>query len=644
MSAGERRTTRAREHAPLVAGALLFLVYVLTLAPSVTFWDAGEFVAAVESFGVPHPPGTPLFVTIARAWRLLLWFLPAASATNLLSAGCTASACAVGGTILARRTGRPLAAAGATLCAGAMSSVWLNATETEVYSASLLLSALMLWAASRAQERAEPRWYVLLAFLFGLAAPLHASALVAAPVAMLLASRLLGTESVRSWWPALELAACFLAAAGIATGRWTLGIVGASALVLAGVRSRHSWRLLGALLLGLSPLVIMWVRAGFDPAINQGNPSTFQALLDVMARRQYAVAGPWPRQAPVWIQIGNLLEYADWQVALGLAPGTTPHVLRTPVTMAALVLAWIGARRLRRDERIAQRTMLCLALVASLGVVAYLNLKAGPSIGWGILPDTAPHEARERDYFFALAFWGWGLLAGYGTVRSAEDGDWVPRAWAGARGRAATGIAIAMLPLALNWRAVDRRREPHASAPARLAHRLLEDSPIGSVLFVYGDNDTYPLWFAQRALGVRRDVRVVTISLLSAAWYRAELGRRDSLVTPVWSGEPATVREVAAAARAAGRPVAFAATVPAAVRPASSHWSLCGTVWTEEATVCAAAPAVSLDAWLQAHPIRDVTDATTRSMLQPLRCPGLMARSRTSAEAADSLDSSCNAR
>jgi hypothetical protein len=203
---------------------------------------------------------------------------------------------------------------------------------------------------------------------------------------------------------------------------------------------------------------------------------------------------------------------------------------------------------------------------------------------------------------------------------------------------------MAMLPLALNWRAVDRRREPDASAPTRLAHRLLGDSPIGSVLFVYGDNDTYPLWFAQRALGVRRDIRVVTISLLSATWYRAELARRDSLIVPAWRGEPATVREVAEAARAAGRAAAFAATVPAAIRPTSSHWALCGTVWTEEGTVCNAAPSTPLDNWLHAYPIRDATDPTTSSMLQPLRCPGLMTRSRVSAEAADSLDSSCNAR
>jgi len=110
--------------------------------------------------------------------------------------------------------------------------------------------------------------------------------------------------------------------------------------------------------------------------------------------------------------------------------------------------------------------------VASLGVVAYLNLKAGPSIGWTVLPDDAPHEARERDYFFALAFWGWGLLAGYGAVRVAEDATQLPAAFSTARGRAALGLGTTMLPVLLNWRALEQRLR---GTCGQRSHRVVVD-------------------------------------------------------------------------------------------------------------------------------------------------------------------------
>ena len=652
--------------APLLAGAVLLAVYLATLAPSVTFWDAGEFIAAIDSFGIPHPPGTPLFILVGRAWRLVFSFLPTALATNLFSAVCTATACTLAGVMLARRTGRPLASAAAVVSAGAMSTVWLNATETEVYSASLLLSVLMLWSASRAEQSGESRWVMLLGFLFALTAPLHASALVAAPTAIVLAAGWFGAPRERRTWRGVDLGVAFLGAASAATGHWNVALFAALLLAVRAARNADARRLLVALLIGLSPLIVMLVRAQFDPAINQGNPSTFQTLLDVVARKQYAVAPPWPRQAPLWLQVSNILEYADWQVALGLAPGPTPHPLRTPVTIAFLALGVAGAARLRRDDVVAWRAIVALLLCGSLGVMLYLNLKAGPSIDCvkphtssinnsiqsvlervcrSVVPSDAPHEARERDYFFALAFWAWGLLAGYGAMRLMEESRRLPAICDSSRRRAAVGAALALVPVLLNWRAVDRRREPDASAPRKLAEHLLRDTPSGGVLLVWGDNDTYPLWFAQRSLGTRRDVLVVTISLLAAPWYRAELERRASLAVGPWRGQTAAVVNVTTAARAAGRAVAFAATVPAGTRiAAASPWLLCGTVWIEEGTPCTASDHRALDTWLDAHPTTDVTESTTEGMLQPLRCPRLADRARSSPAAADSLDSSCNAR
>ena len=81
--------------AALAAGLALLVVYAATLAPSITFWDAAEFAAAARGLGIPHPPGTPLWVLVGRVASLAVPPERAAYATNLLSAVCTAAAAVV---------------------------------------------------------------------------------------------------------------------------------------------------------------------------------------------------------------------------------------------------------------------------------------------------------------------------------------------------------------------------------------------------------------------------------------------------------------------------------------------------------------------------------------------------------------------
>src|SRR5688572_3054249 len=186
----QSRVTERRAWLP--AAAVLAVVYAATVAPSVTFWDAGEFIAAAHSLGIPHPPGTPLFVLIANVWTKLFAFLPFALATNVLCAVATAVAALVTAKMILQATGNDAMAFASAVAAGGMSTVWLNATETEAYSLALLLATLMIWSANRAgraeSEREANRHLWLTGYLMMLAVPLHLIALVVAPVAIVLAA------------------------------------------------------------------------------------------------------------------------------------------------------------------------------------------------------------------------------------------------------------------------------------------------------------------------------------------------------------------------------------------------------------------------------------------------------------------------
>jgi hypothetical protein len=612
----------------------------------------------VHTFGIPHEPGTPLYVLLARAWSLLLPVASTALATNLFSALCTAAAGGALAALIFRVTRSwPMALAGA-LCAGGMFTVWSSATETEVYAAVLLLAMLTLLAAERAGRTNEARWRALTAYALALAVPLHIGTLVAAPAAVvLIASREDGTLD---WLAGARLAAVGAFAAGVGLASLPIVVCGAAALAALAIvapRGRaETLEMLGCALLAISALAVMMVRARFDPWLNEGTPSHLGALWDAIGRRQYGVSHLWPRQAPVWAQIANWFEYADWQVALGVSNGVAPTWWRTPITIAFAMLGVAGSAAHRRAHARSWRAFVLLFACATVGLIAYLNFKAGASFGWGVLASGAPHEVRDRDYFFVLGFWVWGAWAGIGAVALARraGAHWVPM-----------GVLAAAAPLVLNVRAADRRSEPERSIATTVAHALLASAPPNAVLVTGGDNDSFPAWYAQAAEGMRPDVTVVVAPLLGTRWYRAQLARRASLLAPgdVDLARPAAMMLAAVAreARAQGRPVVASTMTDEATRAALGELDVIRGVVTagrdgsntgivrlgDEGpyvdTVTAAAllsaipiPAASAD--------DDGIDPAPATMLAYLRCPSQQLAAARGAIAVASLDSLCKLR
>ncbi|MEP6834571.1 MAG: DUF2723 domain-containing protein [Gemmatimonas sp.] len=552
--------------AMLMSVAALLPVYLATAAPDLTFWDAPEFITAAHTIGIPHPPGTPLWVITAKVCSMIFAARGPASAVTMLSILATVGACALGARLISRwlhgRSGA-VSALAAAVGAGTMTSVWSNATETEVYAMSLLLAVALVSAGDRAgqpgaSDDVRHRARALLAFLAGLAVPMHLSALVALPAAVALA------------WHGPR-------------PRW---------------RDVFVWASLA--MLGLSAVAILPIRAHFAPALNSGNPIDLRSLYAVLTREQYAVAGLWPRRAPLWIQFGNLFEWADWQVALGLRATVGPSWVRTPLTMFWGILGLFGLRQLWRTDRRVGRGVALLLLSGTAGVVVWLNLRAGTSFGADYLPAGALHEARERDYFFALGFWTWGLLAGTGVAAVANT----LTAHMARPLRNSVRIALlafAAIPLVANVSVMNRTHEPESLLPRMLARLLLESVPEGGVLVSAGDNDTYPLLYLQQVEGFRDDVVIVTAPMLPAVWHRAALMRkgvvRDSSFVTGWLGYSESMAAIGQNLEAHHRPLRVSTYLSKSERnqlmPASG-WVLQGVVYAPSDSV--AAGAVGLDA------------------------------------------------
>ncbi|HEX2451072.1 MAG TPA: DUF2723 domain-containing protein, partial [Gemmatimonadales bacterium] len=302
--------------AALAVGALVLTGYVATLAPTVTFWDAGELIAAAYTLGIPHPPGTPLFVVLAHVWALLVPAGEYAARTNLLSA--TASAAAAGGWFLvAHDTTRRLAdgltpsiarivsvggAAAAALVGAFSFTNWQNSNETEVYAVAGLMISALVWLALRWREQRSPKFLLLAVYLMALSVGNHLLALLAGPALLVFLADVLRSQpppdpaARASQWAHVAVVAgawALMLGTGLGSGKlFGLGLVAAAAsLALAAGRREHRFGLTALFLVtaGVSVYLFLYLRAAQHPMINEAAPSSWRALVDVIGRAQYPV-------------------------------------------------------------------------------------------------------------------------------------------------------------------------------------------------------------------------------------------------------------------------------------------------------------------------------------------------------------------
>jgi len=484
------------------------VLYALTLAPTAQFWDTPEYIAAAYVLGIPHPPGNPLFVILAHTWGLIPWLHGYAARINLMSAVMSAVSAGFWFLIAERwmrnvvpsRWPRRVAALAGALVAATAFTVWNQSVVNEkVYTVSLVSMALVLWLAVRWGD--EPagslrdHHLLLIVYLLALTATNHLMGLLVIPAVLVY---VLYTD------PKVFISPRFLAWAAVAVA------------------------------LGVSLWLFLLVRSPHFPPINEGEPTNLAALDSVLNRVQYAKPPITERQADFSAQLAMWWQYFSWQWGKDWGP-RVQQVLAVVFGFLGLLGAW---RHWKADRRSAMAmTALIVTLVPVL--IFYLNFK----YGFSQYPDrpSLPREVRERDYFYICSFALWGIWVAMGLATLMEWVQGVLEARvpdAARRWTLATPVlAVALVPLVGNHLAASRAGEYLARD---FAYDMLQSVDPYGILVTAGDNDTFPLWYAQEVEHIRQDVTVINLSLANTDWYNRQLQRRplatfDSASAPaIW--------------------------------------------------------------------------------------------------------------
>ncbi len=519
--------------AAAIAAGLVFLLYLITLAPSTAMWDTSEYIAAAYVLGIPHPPGNPFFVLLGHVISLLPIAPTIAQRVNIMAAACSAISAGMWFLITERvlegwlpsRWQRLVGASVAVLVGATAFTVWNQSVVNEkVYTVSLLFFAVVAWLVVRWCDDPDgpkaDRLLLLVAYLIGLGYANHPAGFLVAP------------------------------AAGVAVlaRRW---------------RTVLRWRLIvacaGALVLGLTPFIYEPLRAAHFPPINEGEPTactttftvsctldkvTLDRLMDNINRVQYGKPDVSERQAPFGAQVGMYWLYFKWQW-LRDVHGLHP-TLQSVLAAVFLILGLFGGYAHWRYDRRSFWFFGPLIFTVTVALIYYLNFKYGysesPELG-----DSVAREVRDRDYFYLWSFSAWSVWVALGLVflweslaallgMETSGPARAPVEQPTKRSWLATSpvLVLAFIPLFVNWKAASRAGQTDTRDFARDLLNSVE--PYG-VLVTVGDNDTFPLWYAQEVEGIRKDVVVANTSLLNTPWYTRQMLRRpvyeyDSLAGP----------------------------------------------------------------------------------------------------------------
>jgi len=550
----------------IIVLAVTTIIYTLTVAPTVSFWDCGEFIATSYKMSVPHPPGSPLFLLVGRIFTLLPYPDDIGLRVNLISVFSSSITIMLlylvivhlvrewKGKLESREDWLTAIFSGliGSLTFAFTHSFWFNASEAEVYAASMLFTALLIWLslvwAEKSDENGNEKYLLMISYLVGLAIAVHLLNVLALPfVAMIyyykrykfemqsfLIMTLITIVTILFVYPGIVKLLPRIAEFNVFIFSMLIIAVFAAAY-WAVLNHKHlvSFIMLSItfIIIGYTSYGIIPIRSTLNPTIDENNPETTEKFLKYINREQYGDHSVTNREK-VWKSNPSKRKYsstADFFWKYQVVHMYNRYFLWQFVGMdenngtwnwrywgLPLLIGLIGMVYHFRGDPKHALAVLALFFATGLAIILYLNQ-----------PDPQP---RERDYsyvgsFFAFAIWvGLGYAGIIEMIKDmlAQKSEKVKEI-----GTPVMAGILAILMIASPIQLFAENYHSHDRSGNYVAwdysYNILMSCEEDGLLFTNGDNDTFPLWYLQEVEGIRTDVRIINLSLLNTDWYIRQL-------------------------------------------------------------------------------------------------------------------------
>jgi hypothetical protein len=535
----------------------------MTVAHTTLFWDCGEFITTSYILGIPHPPGAPFYLMLGRLFSMIPFAHDIGLRVNIISVFSSSATVLFLYLISARlirnwrgeaKDNYDMLIIHASSAVGALTfaftyTFWSSAVEAEVYGLSMLFTSVIFWLTlvwtEKHKEPDSAKYLLLMMLLVGLGTGVHLLNILTLPVSIFI-MWYYDKRTAMIVGAGVFISILVLFAVPLDWKIYSLFIFFILTIIFQRMKDNEDISLVFImpllLILGYSTYLMIYLRAGLNPPINENDPSNWQRMLAYLNREQYgdeaqlknavtlffgepnrkyleslekigAAAGsagdPWKGHWTFFwkYQIVDMyIRYFNWQfIGINISKITRVVTLDGLYAVPFLAGLWGALHHFFKDWKKAS-ALLALFIIMSLGLVIYQNQDY--------------MQPRERDYFYVGSFFIFAIWIGFGLASILESLKEYSLYRKLILPVAIAAFIIPVMELNANF-FLSNRSDNYVAWD--YSKNILESCDQNGILFTNGDNDTFPVWYLQEVEGIRKDVQVINLSLLNTGWYIGQL-------------------------------------------------------------------------------------------------------------------------